>query len=235
MMKLAIMQPYFFPYLGYFQLIDAVDRFVFYDDVSFIKNGWINRNRILVDGAPIYFTVPLVKKSSNNKINQTKIHQGLFPIWRRKFLKTLEQHYGKAPHFTNVFELVQRILEIDHKNIASLAMNSIILCSNFMRLSCEFGKSSRDFPNMKLGGLDRIFDVCRKSGAKVFVNSPGGKSLYNKEIFEQNNFSLTFLNSRLNPYPQLNEEFLPNLSILDIMMNCSTDEIQDMLKQYSLD
>ena len=87
-MKLAIMHPYFFPYLGYFQLIDAVDRFVFYDDVSFIKNGWISKNRILGDGAPIYFTVPLVKKSSNIKINQTVIHQDLFPTWRRKFLKT---------------------------------------------------------------------------------------------------------------------------------------------------
>ena len=234
-MKIAMNQPYFFPYLGYFQLIDAVDRFVFYDDVNFIKHGWINRNRILVGGAPIYFTVPLEKISSNKKINQTMIHQSLFPIWREKFLKSLQRSYRKAPHFTKVFELVQRILKIDHTNIASLAMNSITQCSDFMKLTCDFGISSRDFPNMKPGGVDKIIEICRSIGAKTYVNAPGGKNLYTKYTFKKNNISLSFLNPRLNPYPQLKEGFFPSLSILDIMMNCSIDQIQNMLKQYSLD
>ena len=229
------MQPYFFPYLGYFQLISAVDCFVFYDDVAFIKQGWVNRNRILVNGTPIYFTVPLAKASSYIPRDKTLIHRSQYPKWKQKFLRTLKQHYGNVPYFDNVFDLVQKVVAWDPEDIASLAIRSVELCSNYLRMNTDFKISSRDFPSMGTHGVRRVLDICLRSQAKVYVNSPGAKNLYNKTEFDQEKITLTFLNPQLNEYPQTRKEFLPGLSILDILMNCSLDQIQSMLKQYTLE
>ncbi|MCP4525602.1 MAG: WbqC family protein [Aestuariibacter sp.] len=234
-MKLAIMQPYFFPYLGYFQLVSAVDCFVFYDDVAFIKQGWINRNRILVNEMPIYFTVPLAKASSNVPINKTLIHQGQYAIWKQKFLRTLEQQYSHAPYFDNVFDLVRKVVAWDTENIASLAIQSVKLCSNYLGISRDFKISSRDFSPAETRGVCRVLDICRMSQADVYVNAPGGKGLYDKAEFEQEKIVLTFLNPQLNAYPQNRKEFLPGLAIVDVLMNCGVDQIQSMLKQYTLE
>ena len=229
------MQPYFFPYLAYFQLISAGDCFVFYDDVAFIKQGWINRNRILVNEAPIYFTVPLSKASSNISINKTFIHRDHYSIWKKKFLRTLKQHYADAPHLDNVFDLVQNVVAREPENIASLAIRSVELCSTYMGISTHFKISSQDFPNTGAHGVRRVLDICLNHQANVYINSIGGKSLYNKDDFNGEKIALFFLNPQLKAYPQARKEFFPGLSILDVLMNCSVDQIQFMLKQYTFE
>ncbi|MFW5701046.1 MAG: WbqC family protein, partial [Cyclobacteriaceae bacterium] len=125
-MKLAIMQPYLFPYIGYFQLIHAVDKFVFYDDVDFIKQGWISRNNILLNNQFFTFTVPLVSISSNQKINRTEIHLHQYQNWRKKFFKTLNQAYKKAPFYKVVMPIIDEVFGAEHKYINDLARESII-------------------------------------------------------------------------------------------------------------
>src|SRR5690606_26985644 len=159
-MKLAIMQPYIFPYIGYFQLISAVDKFVFYDDVNFIKQGWVNRNRILVNGTDYLFSVPLMKQSSFVKIEDTLINHAEYPHWKKKFLKTLSQAYRKAPLFKSVYPLVESILKQEVDSIATLAKNSILKTCQYLNLHCEWETSSSIYKNEHLKGQNRVLDIC---------------------------------------------------------------------------
>src|SRR5690554_5438915 len=124
-MRIAVMQPYLFPYIGYFQLIQAVDKFVFYDDVNFIKKGWINRNRILINNKDLSFSVPLNKVSQNKTINETFLNLDTFEEWKEKFIKTIGQNYKKAPYFDGVSEVINNILNTKCNTISDLAIESV--------------------------------------------------------------------------------------------------------------
>ena len=128
-MKLAIMQPYIFPYIGYFQLIKAVDKFVLYDDVNFINRGWINRNRILVNGQDSMFTIPLKDASQNKLINEIDVNWD--NNWKGKFLKTIEQAYKKAPFYEKILPIIEKTIEVQE-----VQFNKII--ENNLRLICEY-------------------------------------------------------------------------------------------------
>ena len=150
--RLAIMQPYIFPYIGYFHLIEAADEIVFYDDVTFIKGGWINRNRTLVNGKDSLFTIPLSKSSSYKLINETNLHSTLFPIWKRKFLKTIEQNYSKAPFFADSYNLIKNTLDFECESISDLAIHSINSVYNYLDKEIKWTKSSIVSPETK--GMD---------------------------------------------------------------------------------
>lgn len=233
--KIAIMQPYVFPYLGYFQLINAVDEFVFYDDVSFIKQGWINRNRILQNGKELLFTIPLKKQSSNNLIKETLIHEMLYKKWQINFQKSLYQSYNKAPHFEVVFDIIKDILN-DAVNISNLAIKSIRSCSNYIGLKPQYSVSSIDCSgSFSLRRGDRLIEICKQKNCKTYINPIGGKDLYAKEKFKKETIDLLFFKPDLSAYFQYNKhKFISGLSIIDVMMFNSPDEIRDMLTKYTL-
>ncbi len=216
--KLAIMQPYFFPYLGYFQLIHAVDTFVFYDDVTFRKQGWINRNRILVSGSPSYFSVPLRGASSSVPINQTLVDLEHLPRWRRKFLRTLADTYASSSQRQAVLELVQTVLDAAAPDVASLAQQSVRLCCEYLDLKTRLLASSRAFPHSGAMGVERVLEICRAAGASVYVNAPGGRALYDRALFEREGIALRFLAPQLDSYSQPGGTFVPGLSIIDLLM-----------------
>ena len=234
-MKLAVMQPYLFPYLGYFQLIRAVDLFVFLEEVTFIKQGWIARNRILVNGAPVFFSVPLAKASSFVAINETRIHPDLFPRWKRKFLLTLTHHYGRTPHFSEVFNLVQEILDKEPTDIAALAMRSVECCSRYLGIDTEYKLSSRDFPSPGKHGVERILAICRLARSDCYINASGGEALYDRAEFRRMGIVLSILKPHLGFYAQPGTNFVPGLSILDVLMRCSLDQIRSMLHKYAIE
>ena len=235
-MKIAIMQPYLFPYIGYLQLINAVDKFIIYDDVNFIKQGWINRNQILVQGSKQLFTVPLQKQSSFLKINETYLNQNQFEKWKIKFLRTIEQSYKKAPFFKEINQLVIDVLSNvkDGVTISSLAIKSLLKISNFLELETEFVLTSKLYNNDNLSGQVRVIDICKKEEAKQYINPIGGLDLYQKEIFYKENIQLNFLKSNYIEYKQFKNEFVPWLSIIDVMMFNTKEEVKDMLNDYSL-
>src|SRR5690554_4605276 len=146
-MKLAIMQPYIFPYIGYFQMIKAVDKFVFYDDVNFIKKGWINRNRILVNGKDFMFTIPLEKTSQNNLILESHIKQEVYTEWRNKIYITLEQNYKSSPYYNDTIELITKVFNQNKISISELAIESIKKVSEYLGLNTIFLKSSDNYDN----------------------------------------------------------------------------------------
>ena len=231
-MKLAIMQPYFFPYLGYFQLIHAVDTFVVYDDAMFIKQGWINRNFLLMDCRPQRFTISLSHVSSFQLICNTKISGG---HWRVKFLKSLRQAYSKAPNIAQVYALVESVVIQKYPSIAEVALESLNAVMDYLGLTTVVRTTSRIYDNASLKGQDRILDICKQEQADVYINLPGGRALYDQEVFAGHGMDLRFLQPNEVRYPQFCCEFVPNLSILDVLMFNDRRKVREMLQAYSLD
>lgn len=228
-MRLAIMQPYFFPYIGYWQLINAVDKFVIYDDVSYIKQGWINRNKIIINGESRYITLPLVKASSNKKINEIKIASD-----GSKLIKTIEMNYKKAPYFNKVMPIIADILDSEERNLSDYLINSIKMILDYLKIERKLYVSSELAYGHEFNGQDRVLEICEKFKAIHYINPIGGQSLYSKELFKENGIELSFLKPDTVQYPQFEEEFIPNLSIIDILMFNSVQQINNMLNQYEL-
>lgn len=229
-MTLAVMQPYLFPYLGYFQLVHAADTFIFYDDVNFIKGGWINRNRILMNGAASYFTVQLRDASPNKKINEIR-----FTDNRPKLLKTLDQAYRKAPFYNAVRPVVEATLTCDTDLLSELAARSVQDICAYLGLSTVFQVSSSDHASSAgMERTERLLELCRSSGATRYVNAPGGRDLYDKQIFSNAGVELTFLQTRTVSYPQFSGAFVPGLSMVDVIMFNPKEVVLHLLGEFDL-
>ncbi|MCA6073431.1 WbqC family protein [Fulvivirga sedimenti] len=234
-MRLAIMQPYVFPYLGYFQLIHSCDTFVFYDDVNFIKQGWVNRNRILHNGNELMFSVPVKKISSFEKIAETEIHPVEYQKWKKKFLKTLSLSYAKAPNFTPVFDLIAGVFNQQHSSVGELAKGSIIAVLDYLGICRHILLTSSGFNNEHLSGQERVLDICKRLKATEYINVPGGRSLYNLEDFRKEGIDLHFISPNLSEYEQNGKSsFLPGLSVIDVLMNCDMDQLTEQIENYSI-
>lgn len=233
-MKLGIMQPYIFPYIGYFQLIKAVEKFVCYDDVAFIKQGWINRNRILINGQPFVFTIPLHQASSYTLIKDTMIDEKKYEIWKKKFYKTLEQNYRKANYFDETFAIVKQVLDEKHDCISMLASSSIEAVCKYLSINTYIQKTSVYYSNEHLKAESRIINICKQEYAKIYVNVAGGFNLYSRDNFLNNDIVLQFIKYGDIRYTQFKEPFCPWLSIIDVMMFNSVERIQEMLKNREI-
>lgn len=230
-MKLAIMQPYIFPYIGYFQLINAVDKFVILDDVNFIMRGWINRNRILVNGKEHLFSIPLKKASQNKLIFECELAEG---NWKVKFLKTIKLCYNKAPFYRDCLGVISSILSSNENNLSKWLSFQIKVICNYLNIKTEIVDSSRLYSNQHLKAQEKIIDICKQERAEIYYNAIGGKDLYNSDDFKKNNIKLHFLNTLPERYPQYNAEFVPFLSIIDVMMFNEKDKISGYLNEYEL-
>lgn len=228
-MTLGIMQPYFFPYIGYFQLINSVDLFVVYDDVNFIKQGWINRNRILLNGEARYLTVGLSGASSFKKINEISVR-----VDSRKILKTVEQAYRKAPYFRVVYPLIEGVIGQENENLAEFVTCSISTVMMYLGIEKKCVISSKEKIRTDLKGADRVIAICRHYGAGRYHNSIGGTDLYDKDTFHFAGVEISFVKPKEIVYGQFGNGFVADLSILDVMMFNSKEEIHDMLNQYDL-
>lgn len=232
MKSLGIMQPYFLPHIGYFQLIESVDKFIIYDDVNFINKGWINRNNILVDCKPFKFSVPVLALSQNKHINQLEIKKDL--IWLKKIKKTIENSYKKAPYFEAGFSLFIDIIDFQEVKLNYFIINSIKRVSDYLNINTEIIESSSIYNNNNLKGQDRIIDICKKENVGIYINSIGGKSIYQKEIFAKNDINLSFLKSDEINYKQFDCNFIPALSILDVIMFNDPKIIKNYLTRFKL-
>lgn len=226
------MQPYFFPYLGYFHLIKSVDKFIFFDDVDYINRGWINRNRILLNNSDHLITVPVSNGSQNSKINQVLISEDSRLM--RKLNSTLGAAYAKAPYKTTILELFNESLS-GQKSISEAAEKSVQLVLNYLGIRSNSQKSSDGYDNAYLKGQDRILDICLKERANSYHNLIGGKDLYSRESFMAKGIDLKFICSEFPAYNQSSPEFMKGLSIIDILMNCSISDICSMMDEYRIE
>ncbi len=229
-MKLAIMQPYLFPYLGYFQLIRAVDTFVVYDDVNFIKGGWINRNYILAQSNRQLFTIPLKGASPNRLINGIEV----CGVRNKKNIDTIRQCYNKAPQFSDVFPLIENILMQTEQNLARFLDFGLRRVCNYLDLHPRWYISSTFKKDNNLKGQEKILAICEELKITHYINAPGGRSIYDKDVFTSRGIKLSFIQPKTVAYSQFGNEFVPNLSIIDVMMFNSKKQCAKLLEEYEL-
>ncbi|WP_375234782.1 WbqC family protein [Winogradskyella sp.] len=232
-MKIAVMQPYFFPYIGYFQLINAVDEFVFYDDVNFMKKSYINRNSMLLNQKAFQFTVPLKDASQNKLIKDVEVFKD--QKWFNGFFKTLEHAYKSAPFYKEVLQIVNNVFNHDYNTISELSIKSVLEVCNYLNINCKFSISSKDYSSSKsFNKTERLISIAKQSGKQTYVNTIGGQSLYNKSEFKAHDIDLAFIETQAIEYKQFSNDFVPFLSILDVLMFNSKASIKDLLGKYSL-
>jgi hypothetical protein len=232
---LAVMQPYLFPYLGYFQLMAAADKFVLYDDVNYIKQGWVNRNRLLVNGQAHLFTLPVKNASSFMLIRDMELEPQLFGKWRDKFLRLVAQAYSRAPQLAAILAMLDDVMGKPHNRLTDLLLEGIRSSMGHMGLRTELVTSSTIYQNSHLAGQERILDICAQEGARCYVNAIGGKDLYQHDAFAARGIALSFVRGRLPEYKQGKAPFVPGLSVLDVMMFVPQDELSTMLQAYDLE
>ncbi len=232
-MRLGIMQPYFIPYLGYWQLMNAVDVYLVYDDVNFIKGGRINRNNILInhDAKPV--NLILSGASPNKHINEVKVDRS--PVSIRKLVAKIEGAYSRAPYFQDVFPLLENIFRQKEDNLGKYLFNSFKCIGSYLGMNTKLLLSSEIEKDNDLKGKEKVMDICKRLNADEYYNSVGGMYLYDKTEFAEHSITLHFLQMNDNVvYPQFKEPFVPNLSIVDVMMFNSKERCQELLKEFTL-
>ena len=230
-MKLAIMQPYLFPYIGYFQLIQAADKFVVYDNIQFTKKGWINRNRILVNGKDEFITLPLKKDSDFLNINERKLAD-TFTTDRIKLLRKLSEAYKKAPEFKHVFPLIESLINSNEENLFGFIFQSMQSVCKYLDIKTEFVISSAIPIDHQLKAQDKVIAICKALHASQYINPIGGLELYSKEVFKQNNIELNFIKANAVEYKQFSDEFVSALSIIDVLMFNPKEKVQQYVQSY---
>jgi hypothetical protein len=231
-MKIAIMQPYLFPYIGYFQLLNSVDKFILHDDVQWIKGGWINRNRILLNGEARLITLSVKKRSAYDLINQFEISEEHNN--RIKFLNKIKAAYSKSPFYKKIIPMLEKIILNKESNLAKYIKNSLEELKLYLGIDTPIYFSSSLKKNNKLKGQDRIIEICKVMKATTYINPIGGLTLYDKKIFKTNGITLHFLKPNSIIYSQFNNNFIQNLSIIDVLMFNDKSEVQKMLKEFTL-
>lgn len=222
-MRLAIMQPYFLPYIGFFQLIATVEQFVVYDNIKYTKKGWINRNRMLQNGKDMMFSLPLKSGSDSLHICERE----LAPDFKRaKLINQFMGAYRRAPYFAQIFPLIEHIVLYADTNLFRYLHHSIVKVCEYLEIRTEIIKSSDIDIDHNLKNQEKVLALCKALGAHTYVNAIGGVELYSKSIFKDKGIELKFIRSRLVEYQQFGNDFVPWLSIIDVLMFNSRDQVR---------
>lgn len=227
--RIAIMQPYLFPYLGYFQLASVSDIFVLYDDVNYIKRGFISRNSILNANQIQRFVIPVPGASQLKKIKELEFSPDV-----GKVLKQLRHAYHNKPFFGSVFPLVERVLQSEDRSITSMCNKMLSIFFDYLGIHSVIMRSSEIDYDKTGSASEKIIKICHSLNADIYINSAGGINLYDREQFLNSQLELKFIEMRDIIYPQGSDEFHNNLSIIDVLMNCSAETVRDLLSQYRL-
>lgn len=226
------MQPYFFPYIGYLQLMAAVDMFIVYDNIKYTKKGWINRNRMLQNGKDVMFSLPLKGDSDALDVRDRELATDFN---RDKLLNQFKAAYRPAPYFTQTFPLVEEIVRYEDRNLFRFLHHSIVRTCAHLGIATEIRISSSIAIDHGLKNLDKVLALCQATGASTYINAIGGIELYSKERFLEKGVELKFIQSKPFEYPQFGKEFLPWLSIVDVMMfNSKTETLAGITGNFDL-
>lgn len=231
--RIGAMQPYLFPYLGYFQLISAVDIFVLSDDLQYISKGWINRNRVLINGQAQYIQFPLKKDDHLKQINERVLADD-FAARSKRLLKAVSQAYARAPCFDTAFPVIERIVNYPETSLARYAENSLRELCDYLHIDTPLLPSSGLCIDPMLDGQDWVIETVKRLDGDVYINAIGGTSLYHFDRFERSGLELKFLRMDDIRYRQFRNDFVPSLSIIDVMMFNDTARIRELLGAYSL-
>ena len=232
-MKVAIMQPYFLPYIGYYQLISAVDLFIVYDNIKYTKKGWVNRNRMLQNGKDVMFSLPLKSDSDYLDVRARELST---EFNRDKLLNQFNGAYRRAPYFEQTFPLIEEVVRYENSNLFRFLHHAIVRTCAYLGITTEIRNSSDIDIDHNLRSQDKVLALCEAVGATTYVNSIGGMALYSKEAFLLKGINLKFIQSKQFSYPQFGNEFIPWLSIIDVLMFNPIETVKNwVLRQFHCD
>ncbi|MCI7430007.1 MAG: WbqC family protein [Bacteroidales bacterium] len=217
------------PYIGYWQLMAAVDVYVVYDDVNYIKGGWVSRNRILMDGKPHLFTITLNGASPNKLFNEIEVRDNFV-----KFRKMLQSCYAKAPYFADTMQLMEQVYSYEQRDLGHFMLNQFQMVLDYLQCDTKLILSSELTKDNTLRGAEKVKHICKLLGADTYYNAIGGRELYDKSDFAVQGVDLKFVQTLSVQYKQFNDDFQPNLSLIDVLMFNSREEVQQLLNQYKL-
>ncbi len=227
------MQPYFLPYLGYYQLINAVDTFVIYDNIEFTKKGWINRNRFILNGKDKTFTLPLKSSSDYLSVNEKFIADN-FPEERTKILNQVKHTYHRSPYFPGFYPVLENILLYENRNLFDFIYNALQRILDLLNIRTKIVISSSIPIDHSIKSENKVLAICKALHANTYINPIGGVTLYEKDHFMENGITLRFHKMNEIKYPQQTDSFISHLSIIDVLMNNSTEQVKEMLQEYTL-
>ncbi|MCX7147495.1 MAG: WbqC family protein [Sulfuritalea sp.] len=216
------MQPYFFPYIGYFQLIGAVDLFIVYDNIKYTKKGWINRNRMLQNGKDVMFSLPLKSDSDALDICERELAAD---FKRDKLLNQFKEAYRRAPHFDRTFSLIEEIVRHADTNLFRFLHHSIVKTCQHLEIGTEIRISSEIAIDHSLKSQAKVLALCAAAGTDTYINAIGGLDLYDRDGFRAQGIQLKFISSKPFEYAQFGATFAPWLSIVDVMMFNAPEQI----------
>lgn len=223
------MQPYFLPYIGYFQLIAAVDVFVIYDNIKYTKKGWINRNRMLLNGSAVTFSLPLKKDSDLLHVVQREIAADFD---REKLLNKFYGAYARAPYFSQTYPLLDKIVSCEENNLFRYIHHSLVETCAHLGIGTEIRISSEIDIDHGLKGRDKVIALCQRLGADTYINAIGGTELYVQEDFVAHGIELNFIRSKPFVYPQFGAPFVPWLAIVDVMMFNPINLVREHIRSH---
>lgn len=229
---IAMMQPYLFPYLGYFQLIAATDIFVLGDDLQYIKSGWVNRNNILFNNEAKLLTFPMKKDRFELAINQRQLSDN-FADEAQRLINLIASSYAKAPCFRQAMPVIESLIRCPERNLALYIEHSIRQLCAYLHITTPVYRAS-DLKIIALDKQDRVVQTARELGASLYINPIGGAALYEHAYFARHGLGLKFFKMDEVGYRQYRTPFVGNLSIIDVMMFNTVDEIRALLPRYSL-
>lgn len=230
---IAMMQPYLFPYLGYFQLIAASDLFVLGDDLQYVKGSWVNRNRVLVNGEPKFITFPLKKDFHTLNINQRYLSDDIQDELSR-MIRMISLSYSRAPFFSEVLPWLEQVMRYPQTNLARYAENAIRETCAYLHITTPVLRSSDLHLPPPVDHQDRVIQTMKVLGGNSYINPIGGRSLYSPDYFMSRGIQLSFHRIDAIEYKQLKSPFVANLSIIDLLMFNGVDQIRTMLRKFSL-
>mgnify|MGYP005869605355 CR=1 FL=1 len=232
--SIAVMQPYFIPYIGYFQLMNKVDEFVIYDNIQFSKSGWIHRNRILENGKDVYISLPIKKDSDFLDVRERFLADNYEKL-KIKFLSKFKNNYQKAPYFKETMPLVEELLNDEERNLFTFIYNTLIRIRKHLKIKTQITISSEIDIDHSLTSSDKIKAIVKKRNASSYINPIGGIELYKKDDFKKDDIDLKFIKTNDFIYSQFDNEFNPFLSIVDILMFNGKEESMNLLENYELE
>ncbi|MGL4632662.1 MAG: WbqC family protein [Leadbetterella sp.] len=231
-MKVGIMQPYLLPYIGYLQLIAAVDVFVVYDNIQFSKKGWFHRNRFLLNGKDEYFSLNLKSDSDYLNVDQRMLSDAWFATEKDKTLRRLTEAYRKAPFYKQNWPLIEDIFQFQESNLFKFIFHSLEKITAYLSIKTPLKISSEIAVDHTLKSQSKVIAICESLHATTYINPIGGLELYDETSFNEKGIDLLFQKSRLPKYPQFNNEFIPALSILDILMFNDVETIRGWMNEF---
>ena len=231
-MRIAILQPGYLPWLGFFDQLWRSDRFVIYDDVQYTRRDWRSRNRIKTPKGELWLSVPIVNRGRFHQlINEAEIDYS--QNWTHKHLGTITNSYHRTPYFEKYYPKLAEVFNLKPKYLLELDMSLIHICADWLNINAEIIFSSK--LNISGNSTERLVKICQHLKATHYLTGNAAKDYLDESMFSKANIELEYHDYKHPFYKQLYPPFIPYLSIVDLLFNHGQDSLAILTREKILE